>query len=202
MNVTLFSREELLEILTWDISDELKIQLLEFTDEEISIIGKDYSPVVCLHILNNNFLESDLPDLFSSFEQWDDSIQAKIFDYAVENIASIADNPKYLSERLKNNLFHSDKVGREKKINLLIAIMPELSMDSIKEILVLLNLTNYLKIFDTRSRPKCEINDENEKLLTAFQENKLIENYQENPEREGYYKIIKSKPKILHQELL
>ena len=202
MNVTLFSREELLEILTWDISDELKIQLLEFTDEEISIIGKDYSPVVCLHILNNNFLESDLPDLFSSFEQWDDSIQAKIFDYAVENIASIADNPKYLSERLKNNLFHSDKVGREKKINLLIAIMPELSMDSIKEILVLLNLTNYLKIFDTRSRPKFEINDENEKLLTAFQENKLIENYQENPEREGYYKIIKSKPKILHQELL
>lgn len=46
---TLFSREELLEILTWDISDKLKIRLLELSDEEISIIGKNYSPAVCLH---------------------------------------------------------------------------------------------------------------------------------------------------------
>lgn len=65
----LFSQEELLEILTWKIGDELKISLLEFTDEKISIIGSDYSPAVCLHILNNSFVESDLPELFSSFEQ-------------------------------------------------------------------------------------------------------------------------------------
>ena len=42
--------------------------------------------------------------------------------------------------------------------------------DSIKEILTLLNLMDYIKIFDTRSRPKFKINDENEKLLTAFKE--------------------------------
>lgn len=77
---TLFSREELLEILTWDISDKLKIRLLELSDEEISIIGKNYSPAVCLHILNNNFAKSDLPDLFSSFEQWDNFVREKIFD--------------------------------------------------------------------------------------------------------------------------
>lgn len=77
MDAALFSREELLEILTWDISDELKIQLLGFSGDEISVIGKNYSPMVCLHILNNNFSGSDLPDLFSSFEQWDDSIKAK-----------------------------------------------------------------------------------------------------------------------------
>ncbi len=74
---TLFSREELLEILTWDISDKLKIRLLELSDEEISIIGKNYSPAVCLHILNNNFAKADLPDLFSSFEQWDNFVQEK-----------------------------------------------------------------------------------------------------------------------------
>ena len=83
---TLFSREELLEILTWDISDKLKIRLLELSDEEISIIGKNYSPAVCLHILNNNFAKSDLPDLFSSFEQWDNFVREKIFDYAVRHI--------------------------------------------------------------------------------------------------------------------
>lgn len=204
MDDALFSQEELLEILIWDISDELKIQLLEFSNNEISIIGKNYSPVICLHILNNNFSESDLSELFSSFEQWDGSIQAKIFDYAVKNIESIMDNPISVSEKLKNNLLHSDKVSRDKKIDFLIAIMPELCRDSIKEILTLLNLMNYLKIFDTRSRPKFEINDENEKLLTAFKENNLIDSYQENPEKEGYYKIIRFKPamKTLPQELL
>ncbi len=204
MDDALFSQEELLEILIWDISDELKIQLLEFSNNEISIIGKNYSPVICLHILNNNFSESDLSELFSSFEQWDDSIQAKIFDYAVKNIESIMDNPISVSEKLKNNLLHSDKVSRDKKIDFLIAIMPELCRDSIKEILTLLNLMDYLKIFDTRSRPKFEINDENEKLLTAFKENNLIDSYQENPEKEGYYKIIRFKPatKTLPQELL
>ena len=204
MDDALFSQEELLEILIWDISDELKIQLLEFSNNEISIIGKKYSPVICLHILNNNFSESDLSELFSSFEQWDDFIQAKIFDYAVKNIESIMDNPISVSEKLKNNLLHSDKVSRDKKIDLLIAIMPELCRDSIKEILTLLNLTDYLKIFDTRSRPKFEINDENEKLLAAFKGNNLIDSYQENPEKEGYYKIIrfKSATKTLPQELL
>lgn len=203
MDDALFSREELLEILNWDISDELKTQLLEFSDDEISIIGKNYSPVICLHILNNNFSESDLPELFSSFEQWDNFIQEKIFDYAVKNIASIMDNLTSVSERLKNNLIYSDRVSRDEKIDLLIAIMPELCRDSIKEILTLLNLTDYLKIFDTRSRPKFEINDENEKLLTAFKENNLIDNYRENPEK-GYYKIIrfKSVTKTLPQELL
>jgi hypothetical protein len=149
MDDALFSREELIEILTWDISDELKIKLLELSDDEISVIGKNYSPVVCLHILNNNFSKSDLPDLFSSFEQWDNSVQAKIFEYAIRSIVSIIDDPKSASEKLKNNLLHSDKVNRDAKIDLLIAMIPNLSEDYIKEILTLLNLTDYLKIFDT-----------------------------------------------------
>lgn len=91
---------------------------------------------------------------------------------------------------------------RDKKIDFLIAIMPELCRDRIKEILTILNLTDYIKIFDTRSRPKFEINDENKKLLTAFQENNLIDSYQENSEKKGYYKVIrlKSAMKTLPQE--
>lgn len=203
MDDALFSQEELLEILAWDVSDELKIRLLEFSNDEISVIRKNYSPVVCLHILNNNFAESDLLDLFSSFEQWDNSIQSKIFEYAIRNIVNIIDDPKSASEKLKNELLHSDKVNRDVKIDLLIAMMPDLSVDYIKEVLTLLNLTNYLKIFDTRSRPKFEITDKNEKLLIAFKEKNLIDSYEESPEKEGYYKIVRLKPKkSLSEELL
>ncbi len=63
----------------------------------------------------------------------------------------------------------------------------------IDNMLTLLNLTDYLKIFDTRSRPKFEITDENEKLLIAFKEKNLIDSYEESSEKEGYYKIIRLK---------
>ena len=196
MDNALFSQEELLEILTWDISDELKIKLLEFFGDEISVIGKNYSTIVCLYILNNNFSESDLPDLFSSFEQWDYSIQAKIFDFAVKNVAIIIDYSSTVSERLKKNLLHSERVNRAEKIDLLIVMMSDLCEDSIKEILTTLNLTDYLKIFENRSRPKFEINDENKKLLTAFKENNFIDDFQEHPEKKEYYKIIRCKTSI------
>lgn len=195
MNDDLFSQDELLEILTWNISDELKIKLLEFSNDEISVVGKDYSSAICLYILKNNFMETDLMDLFSSYEEWIDSIQIKIFDYAVQYIESVIDNPKSVSEKLKNDLIRSDRLNRDLKVDLLISMMPDLDESLIKEILTLLDLTDYLKIFDTRSRPKFEINDENEKLLTAFKENKLIASYK-NSEKEGYYKIIRNKPAI------
>lgn len=195
MNDDLFSQDELLEILTWNISDELKIKLLEFSNDEISVVGRDYSSAICLYILKNNLMESDLMVLFSSFENWVDSIQIKIFDYAVQYIESVIDNPKSVSEKLKNDLIRSDRLSRDLKVDLLISMMPDLDESLIKEILTLLDLTDYLKIFDTRSRPKFEINDENEKLLTAFKENKLIASY-ENSEKEGYYKIIRNKPAI------
>ena len=203
MDSNLFLQEELLEILAWDISDELKIKLLEFSSNTISVIGKNYSTSVCLYILNNNLMNSDLMALFSSFEQWDDPIQTKIFDYAVSNITDIIDNPDDVSEKLKSNLLCTDKLNKDIRIDLLIAIMPSLSEDYIKEILALLDLTNYIKIFDTRSRPKFEINDESEKLLTAFKEKGLIGNYEESQDKEGYYKIVRTKPtKSLARELL
>ena len=66
-------------------------------------------------------------------------------------------------------------------------------IDDVKDLLLLLDLTGYLKIFEKNSRPKFKINSENEKLLEAFCKKKLIDNYEENPEKAGYYKIIKHK---------
>lgn len=193
MDGNLFSQDELLGILTWDISDQLKIKLLGFSNDKISIVRINYSLAVCLYILDNNLMESDLMDLFSSFESLDDSVQIKIFDYAVQNIMSIIDSPESVSEKLKNDLLRSDRLNRDTKIDLLIAMMPNLNENSTKELLALLELTDFLKIFDIHTRPKFEINKENEKLLYSFKENNLIDNY-EDSNKEGYYKIIRFKP--------
>ena len=193
MSRDLFLQEELLEILTWDISDEVKIKLLEFSDDAISVIGKNYSTDVCLYILNNNFMDSDLISLFSSYDQWEASIQEIILDYAARNVTSIIDTPKNVSERLKDDLLHADILNREIKIDLLISMMPALSKDNIKKYLVLLGLENYNKIFEPHSRPRFKISEENENLLTAFKKSGLIENYEESLDRKGYYKIVRTK---------
>lgn len=194
MDSQLFSQKELLEILSLKINDDLKIELLGFSNDKISIIGMNYSSEICLYILNNNFMVSDLNDLFVTFEQWNEAIRAKIFDYAISYITIIIDNPNPVSGKLKSALLHSDNLNRNLKIDLLIAMMPTLNDSNIKENLVLLDLADYLKIYDIRSRPKFEINEENEKLLTAFKEKDLIYNYEECSEKAGYYKIIRTKP--------
>lgn len=203
MSDDLFSQEELLEILVWDISDDLKIKLLEFSGDAISIIGKNYSTEVYIHILDHNFMRSDLCALFASFEQWDTPVQKKIFDYAVTNVASIIDDPNSVSEKLKYDLLKTDRLNRATTINLFVAMISNLDTSHIKEILILLNLTNYLKLFDTHARPSFKINDENEQLLTAFREKGVICNFEENPKKEGWYKITKPKQaKTLPAELL
>lgn len=193
MTCNLLEQEELLEILDWDISDEQKIKLLELTDSEISIINKNYSVAVALYILKNNHDDSDLPKLFSSYEDWDDSIKDIISNYAAKDIESIIDNPSDVSKKLIINLFHSNKITQDDKIDLFIALIPSLNIECIKECLKLLNLKNYLKIFESHSRPRFEINDENDKLLLALKENNLIDDYYENPTMEGYYKISKKR---------
>ena len=120
-------------------------------DEEVVITP------VCVYILDNNLEHSDLMSLFSSFEQWQDLVQDKIFDYAIDNIASIINNADDVSKRLLDELFCAEQLGKDAKINLLIALMPTANSNRIKEILVLLKLENYIKIFDARTKPQFDL---------------------------------------------
>ena len=72
-------------------------------------------------------------------------------------------------------------------------MIPTLNLKQIDEGLTLLDLGKYSKIFDERSRPKFEIGSESKKLLGAFQKNGLIYDYEEDQNREGYYKIVRKK---------
>lgn len=196
MTKDLFSQEELLEILTWDVNDELKIKLLKFSDENISIVGKKYTVPVCLYILSYNYSKTDLTELFHSYDKWDVSLQAKIFDLAVKNIDIIIGKPELISEKLVHNLFETDRMSHDEKINLLIAIIPSASHDNVKEIVSLIDLKEYSKLFEDRKRTKFKINDENKKLLAAFKMYNLIDDYEVNPNDKDYFKVTKRKFEI------
>lgn len=109
------------------------------------------------------------------------------------NISCIIDNQDSIPTKLIKSLLNSESVSRDEKLDLFAAIMPGLCVDDIQSILILLNLTDYLKIFDMRSRPKFEINNESEKLLAAFKECHLIDSYEESTTKAGYYKVARPK---------
>lgn len=188
---TNFSFEELIVILEWEILDEFKIQLIGFTQYEISILKTNLSTEVCVYILMHNLMKTDLPVVFENYDKYEVDMQKSIFSLAVEYIATVVDNSRNISKELKYSLLASGDLSMEVKNELLIMMIPDLKEAELKEIFQLLNLSEYLKIFDSRTRPRFSINNMNEQRLIALKENNWIRDYEEDANKLGYYKIIK-----------
>ena len=203
MDDEIFSLQELLEVLRWKVSDEIKMKLMSFTNQEISIINEHYSTKVCMYILENNFSKSDLPELLQSYDNWNKEVQAKIYALALIYISDIIANPQNVSSQLKDRLLYSMELKIESRIDLLIAMLSDLNVEYVKNLLVEWGLKDYIKIFDNRSRPRFIINSTNKKILDAFREKGWIERYEEDTNKVGFYKIKKGKGlRQLPKELL
>lgn len=203
MDDEIFSFQELLEVLRWKVSDEIKMKLISFTNQEISIINEHYSTKVCMYILENNFSKSDLPELLQAYDNWNKEVQAKIYALALIYISDIIGNPQNVSSQLKDRLLYSMELKIESRIDLLIAMLSDLNVEYVKNLLVEWGLKDYIKIFDNHSRPRFIINSTNKKILDAFREKGWIERYEEDTNKAGFYKIKKGKGlRQLPKELL
>jgi predicted transposase YbfD/YdcC len=187
-----FVLDEVVEILSWDVADDIKIRLLGYTSERLSILNKGYSTAVNEIILKNNLEPNDLSHLYGTYEDWDDELQQVIHDLAIKRITLIISEPKDVSKELLKTLFASGSLEYSLKVDLFISLLPYLEEEVCKEYLDLLNLAEYNKIFKYRTRPSFKINTTNERLLTAFKDNNWIRDFQEDQGKEGYYKIIRS----------
>lgn len=193
MNNETFILDEVIEILSWDIFDDIKIRLLGFTNESLSILNKGYSTSVNAYILKNNLELGDLPSLFTTYIEWDRTIQQEIYSLAVNNLVNIISNPQTISEGLVKELFASDQLNDSQKVDLFAALLPNLNRSLCIEYLDLLDLKEYRKLFEPRSRPRFEVNAINEILLTIFKNRGWIYDFQEEQEMTGYYKIIRQR---------
>lgn len=194
MDDTIFSFDELMRILNWDIAGELKENLLKHTKNPISIVGKGYAASLCVYILKNNVMKSELPELFAGYEMYSKDIQEMLYSLAVENFLNIIiKNVDNVSDLLKKNLLLQEGLSKANKASLLIAMIPSLNDDELKAILKGMNLTEYLKIFESRTRPKIPVDRDNEAILIALQQSKKIRSFEIDEQREGFYKISKAK---------
>lgn len=168
MTDNLFLLNEIEAILNWDISDSLKIKLLGFTDEPISVIGLKCSYAITSHILNENLDLDDLPELFASYDGWTDEIKQIILRLAIENISEIITSVDSVSSALLKNLFASS-LNTDQKVDVFASSLPKFKLDECEKIFDLLKLPpEYKKISDRSKRPSFEANDTNQKLLFAL----------------------------------
>lgn len=195
MNNGLFNQSELLDILSWDVADAIKLKLLSFSDTEISIIRKNYSPQICEYILKNNLEQTDMDELYLSYDGQPPTIQEIIFENAKENIDEIISEPNAAAISIKERLLKDTELHLEDRVRLLAAMLPNTEQADVCRYLPLLSFDEYIKIFDFHSKPKFEINQQSRIMLDAFKRKGWIFEYLEDESRPGFYKIHRKEPR-------
>ncbi len=195
MNNGLFDQSELLNILSWDVADAIKLKLLAFSDTEISIIRKNYSPQICEYILKNNLEQTDMDELYLSYDGQPPTIQEIIFENAKENIDEIISEPNAAAISIKERLLKDTELHLEDRVRLLAAMLPNTEQADVCRYLPMLGFDEYIKIFDSHSKPKFEINQQSRIMLDAFKRKGWIFEYLEDESRPRFYKIHRKEPR-------
>nr|WP_244157345.1 hypothetical protein [Serratia oryzae] len=192
MTIENFVLDEAISILSWKVDDDLKIKLLELIKVPLAIYNKNYPPVVNDCILENNFKPDELLSLTSSYKNWGTSTQSLILNRAIQDISTLIANPDDVAELLLKDLFVAGDLNMQNKIALLIALLPskDLSKTLCKEYLDLLGLSEFSKILG-RGKPKIEVDETNQRLLTALRDNHFFSDFEEDDENPPYYKIVR-----------
>jgi hypothetical protein len=193
MTTELFLEDELLQILSLDVDDDIKVDLLKFTSKPLSLSGNNYSVAVQVQILSNNFDPSDLPILIFKYEETDTLIQPIVYELSVKYIMQIINTPHNISDKLLRELISGSELLESNKINLFISILPKINKDVCKDYFKLLGLYEYLKIFELRSRPKFLKNSTNEMLLIALKNRGWIYDFEVDADKVEFYKIVRKK---------
>ena len=192
----IFKLDEALEIIKWDIDDFKKIELLKFTNEAISIVGKQYSDVVNSYILVHNFYDEDKPNLYSDYLLYGEKTQIVINALAKEGVKEIVHRNMILNDALLSVLLKSDVVTREVKIMLFRMAIPRINEEDCKIHLDELELPELKGIFTKGSgRRNYEKNEEITELLSIFKANGWIYDYKEDERNIEKYIIVKNIPK-------
>lgn len=202
MDSELFSQNELLEILSSDINDDLKIKLLEFSSDAIPVIDKPYSDKIIVYIINHNLCKEDSRVFFEQYDKYSSIIQAEIQAAAIQYINEIIDERLKVHDNLLSVLLQSS-ITRDQKISIFTRSIPYLNEDTCMIHFDELKLSDLKRIFDkSGGRRNYEKNDEVTIILDALKENTWIYEYHEDERNNNKYVVIKNRPRNKEPEFL
>lgn len=200
---SLASADEVEQILSCDIADNIKIKLLSEIQEKISVVNQNYSNAVTMYILRNNLDESDVPILFKNYKDYAPDIQHEILIIAKENITLITAEPQKVCRNIVSELMKDASIDINNRIDLFTAIIEDITSNECKQYLEFLGLNEFVKIFEQNRRPRIPINLVNQNVLTALKGAGFVENFVEDEEGKFYKQIRRRSSKTeLPKELL
>lgn len=194
LTVQLLVHEEVLEILTWEVTNEAKLALLKLSKAPISIINKDYTEEITAYILQNRLEPKDIPVLYANYPSNIGEVQSFVVSYAEKQIDSIISGNVEANERLKIRLLASENIDLGKKYKLLLAMLPYISKNNCKLCFDAIGLTEFSKIFETYAKPKIQKTENNQKILDAMIARGWLYDYRESPQDSNFYMIRRKEP--------
>lgn len=188
--------EEILTIIDWNISDEQKLSLLKFTDEPVSVIGKDYSDEVKSYIIENNFDPSDFSFLIKDFTNNGEKTQKAIYALTVssDSIRSIISRKLTIDEALFSLLLKDENVQIAQKLELLDNSLATSNEEKYMQHLDELELGELKNIFlKSNSRRRYDKNEITTTVLESLKSHGWIDDFYEDEKNSQKYVVKKGK---------
>lgn len=174
-----FSPEELVQLLEEDISDEMKLELLAYQSEPISIRGKKYPPKIQDYILENLYNKEDFIYLMLWYPPNRTKTRNLILDIAVDTIDELIEKPCLLHVKLFMELIGTNRIELEDKECILAnQIKRGVEKSVVEDVLDILGLVKFQQLLSGK-RPKISCTDVNERLLRSMKERDWISSYEE-----------------------
>lgn len=186
------SAKEVINILSYDIIDEMKIKLLSEIEEEISVVNHNYSDAVLVHILKHNLDETDLSKLFQNYTNYGLEVQHEILVIAKNKIDQITNAPQNVNRVIIMELLKETSIDINRRVNLFVSLISnvgEITNDECKQYLEPLEMPEFVKIFEYNRRPRIQINPINQKILNSLKEAGFIDSFVEDEEEKVYKQI-------------
>ena len=189
---SLFSFNELLELLTWSkISDQRKIKLIKMTKEPISISEGKFSDELIIFILKNNLAAEDFAMLVQDYTKYTSSVKMVIWDIVVGSMDNMVLHAKQICKELLNMIFSTDEIEFTYKVRILEKIVDSMNKDELCEKLGLLGADKIVNNLND-GNARIEVTEKNEKILEVLFNAGFINNYEIAGDNK-HYKKIKSK---------
>lgn len=187
IDVDNFSILETLEILDQKVDEKYKIELLNFTDESISLKGNNYSNNIKKHILINNFDHSDIKYLITSYATENEDIKKTIERIIIDNIEEIIEHRLELPFLLLKVVLNSYELEIEVKKEIFATSLPLFNLSQAIELIDILGLDEYKGLFN-RKRPKIAASEIDKHILTVFKQNGWITKFEKEDGDPDYFR--------------
>ena len=192
-----FNFYETMQILSWDIEDTNKIELLSLTNQEISILDKQYSDEVNSYIITNNLFVEDGPELFKNYTEYGTKTRQSIMNLIIEEIQYVILNNLQVDDNLISTLLVSERVSRKNKVLLFVNSIPNLNEDKCKVHFDELELSELKGIFSRGpGRRNYQKNSETTTIFESLKSYGWIHEYREDERNNDKYIVIKADKEV------